>query len=67
MFFEIKLIITDFEMTFLVNSDGFRSELREKVYFFSLIDFYKEMNGFENVILFHDLLTVFLKGNKLIE
>ena len=54
-------------MTFLVNSDGFWSELREMVDFFSLVDLDKEMNGFENVILFHDLLAVFLEGNKLIE
>ena len=67
MFFEIKLIITNFEMTFLVNSDGFWGELREKVDFFGLINFDKKMNGLEDVILFHDLLAVFLEGNKFIE
>lgn len=54
-------------MTFLVNSDGFWGELREKVDFFGLINFDKKMNGLEDVILFHDLLAVFLEGNKFIE
>lgn len=67
MFFEIKLIITNFEMTLFINSNGLRSKLREKGDFFGLIDFYKEMNSFENVIFFHELLTVFLESDKLIE
>lgn len=67
MFFEIKLIITNFKMTFLVNSNGFWGQLREKVDFFCLINFDKKMNGLEDVIFFHDLLAVFLEGNKFIE
>lgn len=35
--------------------------------FFSLINFDEKFNGFENVIFFHELLTVFLKCDKLIE
>ena len=67
MFFEIKLIITNFKMTLFINSYGLRSKLRENGDFFGLIDFYEEMNGFEDVIFFHELLTVFLESDKLIK
>lgn len=54
-------------MTLFINSNGLRSKLREKGDFFCLIDFNEEMNCFEDVIFFHELLTVFLESDKLIE
>lgn len=67
MFFKVKLVITNFKIAIFIDSNGFWSQFRKKVNLFSLINLNEKFNGFENVIFFHELLTVFLKCDELIE